>query len=204
MDWRHLSGPRGGMGMHEGVFRPGRFPIQYDPLRSITSKLLLMLHTYILLGCHLGCLRRPRNLCVLDAARIFEIQAASRTQNLGQGQKENFALHLPRRGCRKSDSILPFGGGMLRLRGYMPPAANGKLASITPFCRGQCCTYAGKCPRRPTENWAASPPFAGGNAAPTRVRAPGGQQKFGQHHPLLQGAMLPDSTNVVLQYCVCI
>ena len=53
---------------------------------------------------------------------------------------------------------------MLRLRGYVPPAANGKLGSITPF--------------------------GGGNAALTRVHAPGGQRKIGQHHPLLQGAML--------------
>ena len=36
---------------------------------------------------------------------------------------------------------------------------NGQHA---PLWRGQCCGCAGTCPRRPTKNWAASPPFAGG------------------------------------------
>ncbi len=121
--------------------------------------------TYIqLLGCHLGCLRKPRNLCVLDAAWISKFRNPSGIEDtkLRPEAKRKFWPCTSLGGVRKNGQHHPLSqGAMLRLRGCAPPEANRKLGSTTPFCRG--------------------------NAVVARVRAPGGQQKIGQHHPLLQG-----------------
>ncbi len=85
-----------------------------------------------------------------------------------RGQSKIFALQLPRRGCRKTDSNPPFDGRMLWFRGYMPPDGRKNFASITPFCRGNAGSFAGTCPRMARVTLLASPSFVGAMLAVSR------------------------------------
>ena len=147
----------------KGFFdREGPHPIR--PLKIYYIQLLLMLHTYILMGCHLGCLRRPRNLCVLDATWISKFRNPSGIEDtkLRPGAKKKFWPCTSLGGVRK----------------------NGQHH---PLWRGQCCGCAGTCPRRPTENWAASPPLEGAMLHLRGYMPPEANEKSGSITPFCRG-----------------
>ena len=95
--WAFEKWTEGRHGYARMGFSTGKVPHPIRPLKIYYIQLLLMLHTYILMGCHLGCLRRPRNLCVLDATWISKFRNPSGIEDtkLRPGPKRKFCIAPP-------------------------------------------------------------------------------------------------------------
>ena len=112
----------------------------------------------------------------------FQNQSGIEDNKKAGRRKRNFALHLPRRGRRKTDSIPPSRCGRCRsFAGTCPRMARKKMPASPPFVGAILAT--GTCPRMARKKMPASPPFVGAIlAAGTCPRMAG---KKCQHYPLL-------------------
>ena len=90
----------------------------------------------------------------------FQNQSGIEDNKKAGRRKRNFALHLPRKGRRKTDSIPPSRCGRCRsFAGTCPRMARKKMPASPPFVGAILAT--GTCPRMARKKMPASPPFVG-------------------------------------------
>ena len=94
----------------------------------------------------------------------FQNQSGIEDNKKAGRRKRNFALHLPRRGRRKTDSIPPSRCGRCRsFAGTCPRMARKKMPASPPFVGAILAT--GTCPRMAGKKMPALPPFVGARLA---------------------------------------